>query len=88
MKKENNKKNNETEKMFSIVSLFAFIVTLILSIMNSKFIPSCMLMLSLLLFSICYMIKDNDKKIYLYILYVVGVLLIIGSLIYTYVRIY
>ena len=88
MKKDNKKKNNETEKMFSIVSLFAFIVTLILSIMNSKFIPSCMLMLSLLLFSICYMIKDNDKKIYLYILYVVGVLLIIGSLFYTYMRIY
>lgn len=88
MKKESKKKNNETEKLFSIISLFAFIVTLILSIMNSKFIPSCMLMLSLLLFSICYMIKDNDKKIYLYILYVVGVLLIIGSLIYTYMRIY
>ena len=82
------KKNNETEKLFSIVSLFAFIVTLILSFMNSAFIPSCMLMLSLLLFSICYMIKDNDKKIYLYILYVIGVLLIIGSLIYTYMRIY
>ena len=88
MKKESKKKNNETEKMFSIVSLFAFIVTLILSIMNSKFIPSCMLMLSLLLFSICYMIKDNDKKVYLYILYVVGILLIIGSLFYTYMRIY
>ena len=88
MKKENKKKNNETEKMFMIVSLFAFVVTLILSTMNSKFIPSCMLMLSLLLFSICYIIKDNDKKIYLYILYVIGVLLIIGSLIYTYMRIY
>ena len=86
--KKNVKKNNETEKMFIIVSLFAFVVTLILSIMNSKFIPSCMLMLSLLLFSICYLIKDNNKKIYLYILYGVGVLLIIGSLIYTFVRIY
>ena len=86
--KKNVKKNNETEKMFIIVSLFAFVVTLILSIMNNKFIPSCMLMLSLLLFSICYLIKDNNKKIYLYILYGVGVLLIIGSLIYTFVRIY
>ena len=86
--KKNVKKNNETEKMFIIVSLFAFVVTLILSIMNNKFIPSCMLMLSLLLFSICYLIKDNNKKIYLYILYGVGVLLTIGSLIYTFVRIY
>ena len=83
-----NVKKNETEKMVIIVSSFAFVVTLILSIMNSKFIPSCMLMLSLLLFSICYMIKDNNKKIYMYILYGVGVLLIIGSLIYTFMRIY
>ena len=85
---KNVKKKNETEKMFMIVSIFAFVVTFILSIMNSKFIPSCMLMLSLLLFSICYLIKDNNKKIYMYMLYGVGVLLIIGSLIYTFVRIY
>ena len=82
------KKNNETEKVFIIVSLFAFIVTLILSVMNTAFIPSCMLMLSLLLFSICYIIKDNSKKTVMYILYIVGVLLIIGSLTYTFMRIY
>ena len=73
--------------LFSLVSLFAFLVTLILSFMNTKFIPSCMLMLSLLIFSICYVIKDNNKKILLYILYIVGVVLIIGSLIYTNMRI-
>ena len=76
----------ETQKLFSIVSLFAFLVTLVLSFMNSAFVPSCMLMLSLLLFSICYMIKDN-KKVYMYVLFVLGVLLIIGSLVYTYMRI-
>ena len=76
----------ETERLFSIVSLFAFIVTLVLSFMNTSFIPSCMLMLSLFLFSICYSLKDN-KKVYMYILFVLGVLLIIGSLIYTYMRI-
>ena len=88
MKKENKTKNNETEKLFSIVSLFAFIVTLILSFMNTAFIPSCMLMLSLLLFSVCYTLKDDNKKIYLYILYGLGVALIIGSLVYTFTRIY
>lgn len=77
----------ETEKLFTIVSLFAFIVTLVLSFMNTAFIPSCMLMLSLLLFSICYMIKDTKKAV-MYILFVVGVLLIIGSLVYTFMRIY
>ena len=77
----------ETEKLFIIVSLFAFLVTLILSFMNTAFIPSCMLMLSLLLFSICYLIKDNKKNV-MYILFVVGVLLIVGSLAYTLMRIY
>ena len=82
-----NNKKSDNYNMVTVVSLFAFIVTLILSTMNNKFIPSCMLMLSLLLFSICYTIKDNNKKILLYILYTIGVLLIIGSLIYTNMRI-
>lgn len=80
-----NKKDNFN--LFMVVSSFAFVVTLILSMMNTAFIPSCMLMLSLLLFSICYMIKDNNKKVILYILYTIGVLLIVGSLIYTNMRI-
>ena len=78
--------NKETEKLFSIVSMFAFFVTLVLSFMNKKFIPACMLMLALFIFTICYMIQDN-KKIVLYILFVMGVLLIIGALVYTYMRI-
>lgn len=86
--KKNKKNNNDTTRLFIIVSSFAFVVTLILSFMNSAFIPSCMLMLSLLLFSICYTIKDDNKKVYLYILYGVGVALIIGSLVYTFMRIY
>ena len=82
-----NKNKKDNFNMVTVVSTFAFIVTLILSTMNNKFIPSCMLMLSLLLFSICYTIKDNNKKVLLYILYIVGVLLIVGSLIYTNMRI-
>ena len=79
-------KKNDNFNLVSVVSTFAFVVTLILSAMNNKFIPSCMLMLSLLLFSICYTIKDTNKKVILYILYTVGVLLIVGSLIYTNMR--
>ena len=82
-----NKKKSDNFNMVMVVSMFAFIVTFILSTMNSKFIPSCMLMLSLFLFSICYIIKDDNKKILLYILYTIGVLLIVGSLIYTNMRI-
>ena len=87
MKKES-KKNNDTQNLLVIISSFAFIVTFILSFMNSAFVPSCMLMLSLLLFSICYRIQNDNKKKLMYILYVIGVLLIIGSLVYTFMRIY
>jgi len=78
--------NKDTEKMFVIFSFFAFVVTLILSIMNSAFISACMLMLSLFLFSICFMIKDTKKNM-MYILFVIGVLLIIGSLVYLGMRV-
>lgn len=78
--------NKETQNLFSIVSLFAFLVTLVLSFMNMAFIPSCMLMLSLFVFSICFRLKDN-KKTLMYILFVIGVLLIIGSLVYTCMRV-
>ena len=78
--------NKETQKLFSIVSFFAFVVTFILSFMNMAFIPACMLMLALFIFTICYRLEDN-KKTLLYILFVVGVLLIIGSLVYTLMRI-
>ena len=79
--------NKDTQKLFSIVSFFAFVVTFILSFMNNAFIPACMFMLSLFLFTICYMIQDN-KKMIMYILFTIGVLLIIGALVYTGMRIY
>ena len=79
--------NKETQNLFSIVSFFAFLVTFILSFMNSAFISACMLMLSLFIFTICYRHGDN-KKTLLYILFVVGVLLIVGALVYMFMRIY
>ena len=79
--------NKDTEKLFSIVSFFAFVVTFILSFMNGAFIPACMFMLSLFLFTICYMIQNN-KKTLMYILFTIGVLLIVGALVYTGMRIY
>ena len=76
----------ENEKIFAIVAFFLMIVTIILSIMNTAFLSACMLMTSLFIFSICYIIKDN-KKVLTYILFTIGVLLIIASLVYTYIRI-
>ena len=74
-------------KLFSGLVLVITIVTLLLSIFfSSAFITSFMLMLSLFLFSIAYYVKDDNKRL-VYILFIVGVLLIIASLVYTYMRI-
>ena len=76
----------ENEKIFAIIAFFLMLVTIILSIMNTAFLSACMLMTSLFIFSICYIIKDS-KKVLTYILFTIGVLLIIASLVYTYLRI-
>lgn len=79
--------NKENEKIFSIIAFFLMIVTIVLTFMNINFLSSSMLMTSLFIFSICYIIKE-DKKILTYILFTIGVLLIIASLVYTYMRIF
>ena len=79
--------NKKIIKIFSIVVLVITIITLLLAIFyDSAFVSSCMLMASLFLFSICYYIKDDKKRI-MYILFIIGVLLIVGSLGYTFMRI-
>ena len=78
--------NKKAIKNFCISSLLVTLGTLLLSIFyNSAFIPSFMLMLSLFIFSICYYIKDDKKKL-MYVLFVIGVLLIFLSLGYTFMR--
>ena len=73
-------------RIFEGVTLIIVLATFFLSILyNNAFVPSFMLMLSLFIFEICYDIK-NDKKNIMYLLFVVGVLLIIGSLAYTFMR--
>ena len=79
--------NKENEKIFAIIAFFLMVITIILSFMNTAFLSACMTMTSLFIFSICYIIRDSKKKLAL-VLFVLGVLLIITSLIYTYIRIY
>lgn len=78
--------NKENEKIFSIIAFFLMLVSGILSLMNTAFLSAFMLLTSLFIFSICYIIKDNKKGL-TYTLFSIGVLLIIASLIYTYMRI-
>ena len=78
--------NNKLFKMGEVLTLVIVVATLLLSIFyNKAFIPSFMLILSLLLFEVCYNIKDS-KKTLMYVLFIVGVLLIFGSLAYTIMR--
>ena len=73
-------------KNFCIGSAIVTACTLLASVFYSRaFIPSFLLMFALTLFAKCYYVKD-DKKTMMYILFVLGVLLIIGSLVYTYMR--
>ena len=73
-------------KYFSGFSLVLVVGTLLASIFYSRsFIPSCMLMSALFLFSVCYYVKD-DKKNLMYGLFILGVLFVIASLVYTYLR--
>ncbi len=73
-------------KLFGGFVLLVILVTLGLSIFyNTAFIPSCILMTSLELFVICYYIKDSKKDL-MKVLFVVGVLLIICALGYTFMR--
>ena len=76
-------KNKILMVIFFIVSL----VLLGLSFMNTAFIAAFMLWLSLFVFSICYFIKDDNKKKTEIPLFCVGVLLIIGAIVYTLMRI-
>ena len=78
--------NKKMLRVFEGVTAAIVVGTLLLSVLyNSAFVPSFMLMLSLLIFEICYDIKD-DKKSIMYALFVFGVLLIFGSLLYTFMR--
>ena len=82
--KEKKMNNKKIIKYFSGVSLFLTIGTMLAAIFyNKAFVPSSMLMLALFLFSICYYIKEDNKKL-LYFLFIVGVFLVIASLVYTY----
>lgn len=80
-------KNRWVVKVFSVVVLVILLMTLGLATKYSAFIPSSMFMGSLLLFSISYYIMDDkEKKGILYTLFILGVLLIIGAISYTIMR--
>ena len=78
---------NKNVRIFTIIALLGALILLILSFINTAFISAFMLWVSLFIFSICYNIRDEEDKTKLYILFIRGVLLIIGSVIYMVMRI-
>lgn len=78
---------NKNVRIFTIIALLVALILLILSFINTAFISAFMLWVSLFIFSICYNIRDEEDKTKLYILFIIGVLLIIGSVIYMVMRI-
>lgn len=100
IKKGTKKKKEEKYKIFNleklkkaelIISTFvgiAFLILLILAITNEIFIPAVLISFALFLFCICYYYMDDVKKKKLvYVLFSLGVLLIIIEVIYTMVKI-
>ena len=78
-----------SKKIIKYFSLLVLIISLFASglsfFYSTAFGPSAIFMFALFMFSVCYCIKDSNKKL-LYILFVFGVLLIGAALIYTYLR--
>ena len=65
-----------------------FLVLLILSMTNVVYLPATLISFALFLFCICYYyIEDESKKKLVYILFSLGVILIIVEVIYTLVKI-
>ena len=84
----NTKKFKKTEFVVTIIIGILFLGMLALAVCNRVFIPITLVTFAMFLFSICYYyIDDNDKKLLVYILFSIGVLLIVVEVIYTLVNI-
>lgn len=74
-------------KIFMIIALLGALILLGLVFVNTAFLSAFMLWLALFIFSICYYIKDDEKYLLLYGLFLIGVLLVIGAVIYMAMRV-
>lgn len=79
--------NSDIRKNFKLINyifIFLIVVLVIASVINYIYIPATLIMSSLELFFLCYCIKDDKKqKKTITILFTLGVILVIISVIYT-----
>lgn len=81
-------KFNKIELIVSSIVGIVFLVFLFLAMSNEVFIPAALICFALFLFCICYYyIEDESKKKMVYVLFSLGVILIIIEVIYTMVKI-
>lgn len=81
-------KLKKTEFIITAVVGIIFLVLLFFAVTNEIFIPAALISFALFLFCICYYyIDDEKKKKLVYILFGLGVLLIIIEVIYTMIKI-
>ena len=82
------KKFKKAEFIVMISIGIIFLTMFGLTIYNRVFTPIMLVTLAMLLFSICYYYIDNkDKKKLVYILFTIGVLVIVAEVIFTLVNI-
>lgn len=83
-----NKKLQKLELIISVVVGIIFLVLLFFAITNNIFIPAALISFALFLFCICYYyLEDPNKKTLVYVLFSIGVLLIVIEVIYTIVKV-
>ena len=81
-------KFQKVETIIAICVGIAFLVLLFLSMSNEIYLPAALIAFSLFLFCICYYyIEDESKKKMVYVLFGLGVLLIIIEVIYTLIKV-
>ena len=70
------------EKIFCYMVSIIVLVLIILTIKKIIFLPALLLMTYLLLFGLSYTIRDSKKKWLIYILFIIGVILVISAISY------
>ena len=84
MNKKSKKFNDNIERVLLVVSIVLLVIMLILTVYNFIFFPALLNIFAIMLFIICNIMKKNkDMKIYVGIIFGVGLALIIFSTIYT-----
>ena len=80
----NTEKFRKVEFLIALAIGIIFLIMLGMTICNRVFTPIALVTLAMFLFSICYYyIEDNSKKKLVYVLFGIGVLLIIVEVVYT-----